>query len=530
MAMAVAAVRRLGLAKARCNPALLQAIRTGSSSALASDDSKFESSKDKAHVTWPKVLNSDLAEVDPEVADIIELEKNRQWKGLELIPSENFTSLSVMQAVGSIMTNKYSEGYPGARYYGGNEFIDMAETLCQKRALAAFRLDPEKWGVNVQSLSGSPANFQVYTALLKAHDRILALDLPHGGHLSHGYQTDTKKISAVSIFFETMPYRLDETTGLIDYPAIERSAALFRPKLIVAGASAYSRHYDYATMRRICDKNKAILLADMAHISGLVAAGVVPSPFDFADVVTTTTHKSLRGPRGAMIFYRKGVKEILYDYEDKINQAVFPGLQGGPHNHTITGLAVALKQAASTEFKLYQEQVLKNSARFAEALKGRGYELVSGGTSNHLVLVNLKNKGIDGSRVERVLELAHIAANKNTVPGDVSALVPGGIRMGTPALTSRGFTEEDFEKVAEYFDKAVQIAVKTKEATPGMLLDSDTYRFEKLPRKKLVDFKATLESNEGIKKEVESLRHEVESYAKVFPTIGFEKSSMKYTD
>ncbi|KAG6554383.1 hypothetical protein Mapa_004300 [Marchantia paleacea] len=522
MAMAVVALRRLGQAHARYSPALLQSVRTGSSSALANEEvySKFENSKEKSHVTWPKQLNSDLADVDPEVADIIEMEKNRQWKGLELIPSENFTSLSVMQAVGSVMTNKYSEGYPGARYYGGNEFIDMAETLCQKRALAAFRLDPEKWGANVQSLSGSPANFQVYTALLKPHDRILALDLPHGGHLSHGYQTDTKKISAVSIFFETMPYRLDESTGLIDYPQIERSATLFRPKLIVAGASAYSRHYDYATMRQICDKTKAILLADMAHISGLVAAGVVPSPFDYADVVTTTTHKSLRGPRGAMIFYRKGLKEVtkqgkevFYDYEDKINQAVFPGLQGGPHNHTITGLAVALKQAASPEFKAYQEQVLRNSSRFAEALKGRGYDLVSGGTSNHLVLVNLKNKGIDGSRVERVMELAHIAANKNTVPGDVSALVPGGIRMGTPALTSRGFTEEDFEKVAEYFDKAVQIAVKVKGATAG---------------KKLVDFKATLESNDSLKKEVEGLREEVEGYAKEFPTIGFEKASMKY--
>lgn len=261
---------------------------------------------------------------------------------------------------------------------------------------------------------------------------------------------------------------------------------------------------------QVCDKQKAILLADMAHISGLVAGGVVPSPFDFADVVTTTTHKSLRGPRGAMIFYRKGLKEttkkgeqIFYDYEDKINASVFPGLQGGPHNHTITGLAVALKQAATPEFKAYQEQVLSNSARFAKALNSLGYELVSGGTENHLVLVNLKPKGVDGSRVERVMELAHIAANKNTVPGDVSALVPGGIRMGkskfnlyvspirfsrnasrcaipetshlmfscsepragTPALTSRGFTEEDFEKVAEYFDRAVGIAVKVKKST-----------------------------------------------------------------
>ncbi|XP_027161710.1 serine hydroxymethyltransferase, mitochondrial [Coffea eugenioides] len=477
--------------------------------------------KEKSGVTWPKQLNAPLHVVDPEVTDIIELEKARQWKGLELIPSENFTSVSVMQAVGSIMTNKYSEGYPGARYYGGNEYIDMAETLCQKRALEAFRLDPAKWGVNVQPLSGSPSNFQVYTALLKPHERIMALDLPHGGHLSHGYQTDTKKISAVSIFFETMPYRLNESTGYIDYDQLEKSAVLFRPKLIVAGASAYARLYDYARIRKVCDKQKAILLADMAHISGLVAAGVIPSPFDYADVVTTTTHKSLRGPRGAMIFFRKGVKEInkqgqevLYDYEDKINQAVFPGLQGGPHNHTITGLAVALKQAQSAEYRAYQEQVLSNCSKFAQTLVEKGYDLVSGGTENHLVLVNLKNKGIDGSRVEKVLEAVHIAANKNTVPGDVSAMVPGGIRMGTPALTSRGFVEEDFVKVAEFFDAAVRLAVKIKGQTKGT---------------KLKDFLATLQSS-AAQSEVAKLRHDVEEYAKQFPTIGFDKETMKYKD
>ncbi|KAI3897008.1 hypothetical protein MKX03_015832 [Papaver bracteatum] len=480
-----------------------------------------DDSKDKSRVQWPKQLNAPLAEVDPEIADIIELEKARQWKGLELIPSENFTSVSVMEAVGSIMTNKYSEGYPGARYYGGNEYIDMAETLCQKRALEAFRLDPAKWGVNVQSLSGSPANFQVYTALLKPHERIMALDLPHGGHLSHGYQTDTKKISAVSIFFETMPYRLDESTGYIDYDQLEKSATLFRPKLIVAGASAYSRFYDYARIRQVCDKQKAILLADMAHISGLVAAGVIPSPFEYADVVTTTTHKSLRGPRGAMIFYRKGLKEVnkqgkevMYDYEDKINQAVFPGLQGGPHNHTITGLAVALKQATTPEYKAYQEQVLKNCSQFAKTLNALGYDLVSGGTENHLVLVNLKNKGIDGSRVEKVMELVHIAANKNTVPGDVSAMVPGGIRMGTPALTSRGFLEEDFAKVAEFFDAAVNLALKAKaECKKGA---------------KLKDFMAAVENSASIQSEIKQLRHDVEEYAKQFPTIGFCKTTMKY--
>nr|AFK45020.1 unknown [Medicago truncatula] len=474
----------------------------------------------KSHPDWIKQLNDPLGVVDPEIEDIIELEKARQWKGLELIPSENFTSLSVMQAVGSVMTNKYSEGYLGARYYGGNEYIDMAETLCQKRALETFGLDPTQWGVNVQSLSGSPSNFQVYTALLKPHERIMALDLPHGGHLSHGYQTDTKKISAVSIFFETMPYRLDESTGYIDYDQMEKSAALFRPKLIVAGASAYARLYDYARIRKVCDKQKAVMLADMAHISGLVAAGVIPSPFDYADVVTTTTHKSLRGPRGAMIFFRKGLKEInkkgqevLYDYEDKINQAVFPGLQGGPHNHTITGLAVALKQAMTPEFKNYQKQVLSNSSTFAQSLLEKGYDLVSGGTENHLVLVNLRNKGIDGSRVEKVLESVHIAANKNTVPGDVSAMVPGGIRMGTPALTSRGFVEDDFKKVAEYFDAVVKIALQIKENSKGT---------------KLKDFVEAMESDSQVQSQIADFRHDVEGYAKQFPTIGFEIETMKY--
>ncbi|KAK2659983.1 hypothetical protein Ddye_006516 [Dipteronia dyeriana] len=510
------ALRRLS--SSLTNP-IKRNVNGGSLYHMSSLPNQAVNDKDKARATWIKQLNASLEEIDPEIADIIELEKARQWKGLELIPSENFTSLSVMQAVGSVMTNKYSEGYPGARYYGGNEYIDMAESLCQKRALEAFQLDPAKWGVNVQSLSGSPSNFQVYTALLKPHERIMALDLPHGGHLSHGYQTDTKKISAVSIFFETMPYRLDESTGYIDYDQLEKSATLFRPKLIVAGASAYARLYDYARIRKVCNKQKAVLLADMAHISGLVAAGVIPSPFEYADVVTTTTHKSLRGPRGAMIFFRKGVKEInkqgqevMYDYEDKINQAVFPGLQGGPHNHTIAGLAVALKQVKTPEYKAYQEQVLSNCSKFAESLLQRGYELVSGGTENHLVLVNLRNKGIDGSRVEKVLESVHIAANKNTVPGDVSAMVPGGIRMGTPALTSRGFVEEDFEKVAEFFDAAAKLALKIKADSKGT---------------KLKDFVATMQSD-AIQSEISKLRHEVEEYAKQFPTVGFEKETMKY--
>ncbi len=430
----------------------------------------------------------------------------RQRDSLVLIASENFTSKSVFDALGSVMSNKYSEGYPNARYYGGNENIDKVELLCQKRALEAFNLDPAEWGVNVQTLSGSPANFQVFTALLEPHGRIMGLDLPHGGHLSHGFQTPTKKISATSIFFETFPYRLDESTGLIDYDALEANAKLYRPKIIIAGASAYTRLIDYDRMRAICDEHGAYLLSDMAHISGLVASGVVPSPFDTSDVVTTTTHKSLRGPRGAMIFYRKGNKAdgTPYDLEDDINFAVFPGLQGGPHNHTITALATALKQATSAEYKDYQKQVLANSAAMADRLAALGYALVSGGTDNHLVLVDLKkSRKIDGARVEAVLELANIALNKNTVPGDKSALTPSGVRMGAPALTSRGFAAKDFETVVDLFDKGVNIALDIK-GQGG----------------KLKDFRAKLHEGDNAKK-IADLKAEVAAFSSSFPTVGF---------
>eukprot|EP00908_Phaeocystis_cordata_P021387 Transcript_3738.p1 GENE.Transcript_3738~~Transcript_3738.p1 ORF type:complete len:520 (-),score=263.12 Transcript_3738:132-1628(-) len=463
-------------------------------------------------------LNAPLSETDPELFDIIEHEKRRQRNSLVLIPSENYTSKSVLDALGSVMSNKYSEGYPHARYYGGNEFIDKAEDLCRTRALEAFNADSDKWGVNVQPLSGSPANMYVYSALLKPHDRIMGLDLPHGGHLSHGFQTPTKKISMVSLYFETMPYRLDESTGYIDYDTLEANAQLFRPKLIIAGTSAYSRHIDYPRMRKICDSVGAYLLADMAHISGLVAAGVVPSPFEYADVITTTTHKSLRGPRGAMIFFRKGVrsvtakgKEVLYDLEGPINQAVFPGHQGGPHNHTISALATALKQANTPEFVTYQKQVLANNARFGEAMVARGYSLVSGGTDNHLLLVDLKPAGIDGARVEAVLERANVALNKNTVPGDKSALIPGGIRVGTPALTSRGLEEAHFDQVAEFIHRGVGIA-KEINATAG--------------GKKLADFKAALGAQEHAS--ITALRNDVEAFASQFPCIGFDQETMKY--
>ena len=300
----------------------------------------------------------------------------------------------------------------------------------------------------------------------------MGLDLPHGGHLSHGYQTPTKKISAISKYFETLPYRLDETTGLIDYQKLEEMASLYRPKIIIAGTSAYSRLIDYQRMRDIATKVGAYLLSDMAHISGLVAGGVIPSPFPSSDVVTTTTHKSLRGPRGAMIFFRKGVRKVnnkgmeeMYDLENPINSSVFPGHQGGPHNHTITALAVALRQAQTPEFKQYQKTVLLNAKALADRLGkpkekgGLGYNIVSGGTDNHLVLVDLKDRGIDGARVERVLELVGVASNKNTVPGDKSAMKPGGLRMGSPAMTTRGLLPEDFSRIAEIVDRAVTMTL-----------------------------------------------------------------------
>ncbi|GAX10843.1 glycine hydroxymethyltransferase [Fistulifera solaris] len=466
-------------------------------------------------------LNHSLAETDPELLQLIEQEKARQRNSLVLIASENFTSKAVLEALGSVLSNKYSEGYPGARYYGGNENIDQVELLCQQRALEAFHLNPDEWGVNVQSLSGSPANFQVYTALLNTHDRILSLDLPHGGHLSHGYQTPTKKISMVSRYFESMPYRLDESTGLIDYDQMEQSAELFRPKLIVAGASAYSRLIDYERIRAIADQVGAYVLADMAHISGLIAAEVIPSCFPWADIVTTTTHKSLRGPRGAMIFYRKGLKgndkkgnPVFYDYEEKINFAVFPGLQGGPHNHTIGALATCLKQASTPGFVEYQKQVLANCARLAQELQTLGYHLVSGGTDNHLVLIDVKSsKQIDGARVERVLELACIATNKNTIPGDTSALMPGGIRMGTPALTSRGLMEDDFAKVAHFFDRAVQIALKLKQTEQGQ---------------KLKGFRELCAVGPSVDADLVQLRKEVSEFACSFPTVGFDETEMAF--
>ncbi|XP_038123101.1 serine hydroxymethyltransferase, cytosolic-like isoform X2 [Cyprinodon tularosa] len=422
-----------------------------------------------------KMMMAPLAHSDTEVFSIIKKEKHKQIYGLELIASENFTSRAVLEAISSCLTNKYSKGFPGqSYYYGGLEYNDELETLCQRRALETFGLDSQKWGVNVRPYSGSPANFAVYTAVVGPHGRIMGLDVPDGGHLSHGYMRNEKKISATSMFFETMPYKVNPETGYIDYDKLQENAQLFHPHLIIAGTTCYSRNLDYACLRQIADENGAYLMGDMAHIGGLVAAGVVPSPFEHCDLVTTTTHKSLRGCRGGLIFYRKGTrsvdskgKETLYNLEFLINQAVFPGLQGGPHNNAIAGVAVALNQAMTPEFKAYQQQVLANCQALSSALIDLGYQIVTGAKSDSL---------------------------------------PNGLRFGTPALTSRGLIEEDFKKVAEFIHRGIELNLEVQRS-----LDS---------KATLKEFLQALARGEKFQQQVAEIRAEVEAFARQFPMPG----------
>jgi glycine hydroxymethyltransferase len=426
---------------------------------------------------------------DKTMLDLLDKEWARQTQGIELIASENFTSAGVMKALGSCLTNKYSEGLPGKRYYGGNQFIDQIERLCISRAKEAYRLldREQEWHVNCQSLSGTPANFQVMTALLKPGDVIMGLDLPSGGHLSHGYQISvknketgklgTKKLTAPAIYFDSHSYQTNPETGLLDYNLIMAEAQKWKPKLLICGGSAYPRDWDYSRFREIADSVGAYLLCDMAHISGLVLAkgyteGGVNDPFEFCDIVTTTTHKTMRGPRGALIFCRAEFGQI-------IDQAVFPGCQGGPHNNAMAGIATALWEAMTPEFERYIDQVMLNARVLGLELEKKGYKLVTGGTSNHLILWDLRDLGLSGSKMEKICDFCEVTLNKNTVPGDKSALSPGGVRIGTPAMTSRGFKEVDMVKLADLLDRLIKKAKEIQEQANSKKLNDFVVVMEK---------------------------------------------------
>ncbi len=376
---------------------------------------------------------NEIKKVDPQIAEAIELEVNRQRNKIELIASENFVSNAVIEAMGTPLTNKYAEGYPGKRYYGGCEYVDVVEDLGIERAKQLFGADH----ANLQPHSGASANLAVFFAVLQPGDTVLGMNLSHGGHLSHG-----SPVNISGKYFNIVPYGVNSETETIDYDELRKLAVEHKPKLILAGASAYSRVIDFAKFREIADEVGAYLMVDMAHIAGLVAAGLHPSPVPYADFVTTTTHKTLRGPRGGLILCKE-------EHKAAINKAIFPGIQGGPLMHVIAAKAVCLKEAMTDEFKAYQQQIVKNAAALCEALKAEGFNIVSGGTDNHLMLVNLSNIGVTGKDAEHMLDEVSITVNKNTVPNEtLSPFVTSGIRLGTPAVTSRGMVEEDMKEIA----------------------------------------------------------------------------------
>jgi glycine hydroxymethyltransferase len=394
----------------------------------------------------------EISNLDPEVAKAMTDEINRQNNNIELIASENIVSKAVMAAMGSPLTNKYAEGYPGKRYYGGCEYVDVVEDLARERAKELFGCEY----VNVQPHSGAQANMAVFFAIMEPGDTFMGMNLNHGGHLTHG-----SPVNMSGKYFNVVPYGVNDD-GFIDYDEVLRIAKECKPKLIVAGASAYARKIDFKRFREIADEVGAVLMVDMAHIAGLVAAGLHESPIPYAHVTTTTTHKTLRGPRGGMILSSNEVNE-KYNF----NKAVFPGIQGGPLMHVIAGKAVCLKEALSDEYKAYQAQVVKNAATLANALIERGFNIVSGGTDNHLMLVDLQNLELTGKEVEKLLDSVHITANKNTVPNDPkSPFVTSGIRLGTPAITTRGAKEEDMIVIAD----AIKAAVIDKDEEKAMEL------------------------------------------------------------
>ena len=401
-------------------------------------------------------LLTNLKTVDPEIQKAIDQELSRQREKLEMIASENIVSTAIMQAQGSILTNKYAEGYPGKRYYGGCEYVDIVEQLAIDRAKKLFGAEY----ANVQPHSGAQANTAVYFALLQPGDTILGMNLTDGGHLTHG-----SPVNISGKYFKIIPYGVDKETECIDYDELERLAKEHQPKLIVGGASAYSRVIDFERMAQIAKSVGAYLMIDMAHIAGLVAAGLHPSPVPYADVVTTTTHKTLRGPRGGLILCRDA------EFGKQFNKAIFPGIQGGPLMHVVAAKAVAFKEALSDEFKVYQQQVLDNAKALADELVKKGFRIVSGGTDNHLMLVDLRSKNITGKEAQFLLDEIGITANRNTIPFEpLSPFVTSGIRLGTPALTTRGLKEEDIREVADIIadvienreDSAVIEAAKAK--------------------------------------------------------------------
>lgn len=439
--------------------------------------------------------------MDPEFYDLLMKEQERQFIGLELIASENYAGKAVLEVLGSVLCNKYSEGQPGARYYGGNQYIDQIENITKKRALEAFGFDPSKYGVNVQALSGSPANLSVYTGLLNAGDRIMGLHLYNGGHLTHGFRIDDRPISSTAKFFKSEFYYTDPKTNLIDYDDMERRVKEFKPHLLIVGGSCYNRDYDYVRFRKAADSVGAYLHADISHFSGLVATGEHNNPFPYADTIMTTTHKTLRGPRGSLIFYNK---ERHPDIGDKVDFGVFPMIHGGPHNNQTAAIGSHMLQIKTPEFKEYCKQIKRNARALSEAMTKRGLTLV-GDTENHLVVWDVRTSGLTGNKAEKGLDLVHITTNKNTIPGDKSAMNPGGVRLGTPAITTRGLKEKDMENVAEFMKRYIDIAQPH------------------CSHKKLVDFVKALKED----KEIHRLGEDVKAFSTQFSIPGVPEYNNK---
>lgn len=439
-----------------------------------------------------------LQNQDQKIFNAIEKEKQRQFEGLELIPSENYVSEAVLEAMGSILTNKYSEGFPGHRYYGGNTHIDEIETEAVERAKTLFGVEH----VNVQPYSGSPANFAVYHALLSPGDVVSGMNLLDGGHLTHGW-----KVSATARYFTSHPYHV-LPEGIVDYEELEQIAKVHKPKLIWCGATAYPRIIEWEKFARVADSIGAYLVADISHIAGLVAGGVHSSPVPYVHAITTTTHKTLRGPRGAMIMVTKKGLAKDPDLSSKIDKAIFPGLQGGPHNHTTAGIAVALREAATPEFKKYAEQIVKNTKVLESEFKKSGVSMVSGGSDNHLLLLDLSARGSLGSQLEYALDLAHMTANKNTIPGEPSSpYYPSGLRLGTPALTTRGFKEKDMVHVADWIVRVIDH------------LKNDGLPTSQAERADFIKaFKAKADQDPFLK----AIGDEIKDYTKAFPIPGIK--------